>query len=977
MSTLRTTSSIALSVALGLSVAVSAAGCVANVGGPPGGDDSGDDDGTQPPPPPPPEPPPPAPAIYKRGSLQPVFQLTPRGEYGRFVEGGVTMADADFISTAGNFVTTAQKMDEIGAQLGRERGVASVNVMPRAEDRQRAQQIPFRGNPSDVDIIRVDGRRKAYLPLGGDLMTPGNEIASVDLDSGVVTRIKVGVRPQRIAIHPAGLVFVCNQYSNYISIIDPRTDTPLRNAQGNPIEVATEYYCSDLAFVPRSVAAQDVDEQDLYVGNGWRGSVLKYGLTVTRDGLSDDPVDVRVTNPAAPNPANQPAVEITGVGANPYRLSVGQNQRQLYVANNRGGELALIDLGSNAVRRIAVNAPVPDIIQVNDIVIVPTTAIDRGLPDGDDQQPTQITAAPVRLTGMDGQQHVAHPGALFDNTKAYNFEDVKNGMLTIDAQLPQGGTQTYFTDDVSPEPGFVAGQKILQGALPQAVVVNAARTRAYVAMSGSDSVQEFSVRAGALRLADGPTPLFRTAERPFALALDEAEGELLVANWGGETLEVFDTGNAQRLRRIDLGYATADYPATNIERGEFFFYNTAWSNNGRKSCATCHFDELLLDGIGYANGATAPTAYHKVPANFNLLTTDSYFWNGSFSNGTYTSLAADAQTRTNCELILFGLTEGIASDPNQRVGDPANRVRNGNDAQCRPDADGPTILPDNFQQIANVIAQQKLVRDQVVRQATGRGFAEVSRVVDFYSVSEMRLPPNPLTRLAAANELDAGTMAKINHGQQLFTSSGCANCHQPNNARAPFTDGLEHGAGSDWRQKFVDTYLADPRIVNEIGGIPQVMLEAISGATPDREINVHLDPIDFFTPFCFDVQNCLTFEDPLAVRGNNAAESDRLDALVTINLANADRGFVPGNLRGSPATNTPSLRGIWFQTNYLRHGHAHTLREAILAPGHPALTGGEKGFAVDALGNIDVHGATSTLSATDVDDLYLYLQTIE
>ena len=55
-------------------------------------------------------------------------------------------------------------------------------------------------------------------------------------------------------------------------------------------------------------------------------------------------------------------------------------------------------------------------------------------------------------------------------------------------------------------------------------------------------------------------------------------------------LEVFDATTATRKRRIDLGYATADYPATNIEKGEYFFYNTAWSNNGRKSCATCHFD---------------------------------------------------------------------------------------------------------------------------------------------------------------------------------------------------------------------------------------------------------------------------------------------------------------------------------------------------------------------------------------------------
>ena len=971
----RSSQSTAFAIALSLVLAAASSACVAGLGGPPpAGDDGGDDDA--PPPPPPPEPPPPAPAVYKRGSLQPVVQYTPRAEYGRFTEQGVTMADADFVSTANNFVTAAQKLDEIGAQIGRERSLPALNLLARAEDRQRAQQIPFRGNPSDVDVVRVDGRRKAYVPLGGDLMTPGNEVASIDLGSGAVTRIKVGVRPQRTVVHPAGLILVCNQYSNYISVIDPRTDQPLRNAAG-PIEIKTEFYCTDLVLVPRSIAAPDDDEQDLYVANGWRASVLKYGLTVVRDGLSDDPVDVRVTEPAAPATPNQPAAEIAGVGANPYRLSLSQDRRALYVANNRGGELARIDLATRAVRRTVINAPVPDVVQANDVLIVPTTTIDRGLPDGDDQTPTQISAAAVRVTGLDGEQHVAHPGALFDNTKAYNFEDLRNGMLTVDAQLNPGGQQVYFTDDVSPEPNFADAQKILEGALPQAVVVNAARTRAFVAMSGTDTVQELSIQAGAFRLRDAPSALIRTAERPFALALDEQADELLVVSWGGEVLEVFDPGNGARLRRVDLGYATADYPATNMERGEYLFYNAAWSNNGRKSCATCHFDELLLDGVGYANGATAPTAYHKVPANFNLMTTDSYFWNGSFANGTYASLAADAQSRTNCELILFGLVEGIASDPDQRVGDPANRVRSAEDAQCRPDSDGPGVLPDNFDEIAQVIAAQKLVRDQVVRAATGRSFTDVARLVDFYSVSEMRLPPNPLTYLAARNELDGATAAKLERGEALFTASGCANCHDPGNQRHPYSDGLEHGAGVEWSSKFVDTYITDERIVDSIGAIPQVMLEAISGSTADREINVHLDPIDYFAPFCFDVTSCLVFEDPLAVRGNDAAETERLDALVQINLANADRGFVPGNVRGQPSSNTPSLRGIWFQSNFLRHGHAHTLKETVLAPGHPALGDNERGYAIDALGNIDVHGTTSSLSAEDIDALYLFITAIE
>src|SRR5258705_321535 len=112
----------------------------------------------------------------------------------------------------------------------------SLCALPRARRRRhrRASGVHHRPRRS----AQAAGRRKAYLPLGGDLMTPGNEVASVDLDSGAVTRIKVGVRPQRIAIHPAGLVFVCNQFSNYITVIDPRTDQVLRNAQG-PVEIET------------------------------------------------------------------------------------------------------------------------------------------------------------------------------------------------------------------------------------------------------------------------------------------------------------------------------------------------------------------------------------------------------------------------------------------------------------------------------------------------------------------------------------------------------------------------------------------------------------------------------------------------------------------------------------------------------------------------------------------------------------------
>jgi hypothetical protein len=924
----------------------------------------------------------PTPAVYKRGSLSPIFQLTPTTEEPRFVDGGVAMRDTDFISTANNFVSATQKMDEVGAQVGREQGGAAINIVSQA-DRLRAQQIPFRGNPSDVKIFSANGVRKAYVPLGGDLMTPGNEVASVDLASQVVTRIKVGIHPQRVAVHPDGLIFVCNQFSNYISVIDPRTDTILQNAKG-PVEIKTEFYCDDLVFVPRSVAAPNPDEQDLYVANGWRASVLKYGLTVVRDNLSNLPVDVQVTNPAKPVPDSQPAAEIVGVGTNPYRLTVGQDLRSMFVANNRGGEVARIDLVGNSVTRVAINGPVPDVAQANDILLLPTTTIDRGLPDRAGQTPQQVAASPVRVAGIDGAQHVAHPGAQFDGTKAYNFEDLRNGLLTVDSRLANNSL-VFFTDNNSPEKNFAGQQKILKGALVQSIVLNRARTQAFLALSGSDMVQKVSIAGGgAFRIADANAPVFHTAQRPFAMALDETANELLVSDWGGEVLEVFDATTANRKARIDLGYATLPYPGTNIERGEFLFYNTAWSNNGRKSCASCHFDELLVDGVGYANGATAPTAYHKVSSNFNLQTTDSYFWNGSFSSGTYASLAADFQTRGNCELIEFGFTEGIDSDPAQRVGDPANKVVTAQDTQCRPVTRVGAVLPDNFAQIGAIIAQAHTVRDQVVKNATtalaagGLDFATVTRFTDFYSVSEIRLPPNPLTYLAKNKQLDTATAAKVTQGATVFMTAGCGNCHNPNNFRAPYTDDLNHGSGNNWAADFVNRYGTDPRLIALLpNGVPNAMTDAIRSSTPDREINIHLDPIDFFIPGCFDVNTCLVFEDPALATPGSQAETDRLSAIIKVNLANVDRGFVPGNVRGQPQVNTPSLRGIWFQNNFLRHGLARSLKEAILAPGHPLLGPGETGFAIDALGHKDVHGTTSTMSAADFDALNLFVQSIE
>jgi cytochrome c peroxidase len=463
-------------------------------------------------------------------------------------------------------------------------------------------------------------------------------------------------------------------------------------------------------------------------------------------------------------------------------------------------------------------------------------------------------------------------------------------------------------------------------------------------------------------------------------SLDEANNRMFVADWGSDVIEQIDLGSGRSVAQADPGFASPQYPATTIEKGELFFYNADWSNNGRKSCTTCHFDELDTDGVGFSNGATAPTAYHQVKPNHNLTTTSAYFWNGSFADGNYTSVAFAAQTRTNCENVELGLIEGPGSDPTTRVGDPNNAFTNGHDSQCRPIDGGPGQLA-NAAQIAKNVAAEKAIADQRILAVTGVGREELSREIDSYSVAGIKLMPNPLRQIydatkAGTIKLDPATVADIAHGKGVFSTAGCGTCHTPDDTRHPFTDGLNHGSGADWPARFISTYQADPRVLAIIPAFPQTMLDALSPSRSDHEVNMWNNPLDFFVPFCFDVSNCLQFDDPLQVRGGTD-ESRRLDLLMTVNLADPDRGFFPGDPVGQAIVNTPSLRGVWTQANLLHHGLAHTIREAILAPGHPLLQPGETGFAVDALGNFGVHGATQALTADDLRGLVRFVESIE
>ncbi|MGO9712076.1 MAG: hypothetical protein ACLQBL_24655 [Polyangiaceae bacterium] len=943
--------------------------------------------------------PPPTTATYVRGSLNPVFGLIPRSEYGNNappVQGQfVALQDSDLETTQ---VTTSalQKEGDVGSLITSDNGLTTpLTIISSPDDQQRAALMPFRGKPSDVEFVTLNGSTQLFVPLGGDVMTVGDEVSILTVANGAITptqRITVGERPQRLAVHPAGLVFVCNQYSNYISIIDPRTDQLLLNGS-KAVEIPTEYMCSDLAFVP--APDNNPDHQYLYVANRWRHSVLKYEAYVVRD-ASNNPINVVQPDNVNPSPANKPITEILGVGANPWRLNLSDQQNALFVANNKGGEVARIELGSDTVSAlIAINAPSADVVNISNLLLVPTTMPARGLVSNLIQQvPAQLAGSPVTVTGLDGQPHVANPGAIFDNTESYNFEDVRSGLQQLDFLLNTSSPNDfYYTDNISSEPNFSATQKVLLGSQGTAIARNTAGTTVWMADSGSDLIEELSVNIGVTPNAVTSTGrTFKTQHRPFAITFDPAigsQGTLFVADWGSELVEQVDIASGNSIAQADTGYASPTYPATNVESGEFNFYNAAWSNTGRKACSSCHFDELDTDGVGYSQGAIAPTTLAEVKPNHNLGTTGSYFWNGSFNNGNYTSLAFAFQTRDNCQIVEFGFTEGAGSDPATRVGDPNNLfggVQAGqDDTQCRP-IDGTAGSAANAAQITAVDqAEQKFAQAQI-QAITGFQFENLARVIDAYSVVALRLPPNPLHQeylagqvTGAPQQLDSQTASDIAAGAALFNgSAGCATCHIPTDPVHPFTDDLNHGSGVSWIQNFVNTYQDNPIVTAALpGGFPETMLQAIpTSVTDDHEVNTWTR-LDYFIFACFSLNNCIEFDDPLAVIGDTTEENRRLNLLLSINLEDVDRQFIPGDVVGQASVNTPSLRGVWQEFNLLHNGFGHSIREAILAPGHPALQPGETGYAIDQFGKEDVHGVTTTLTAAQVQSLVTYVLNIE
>ena len=141
--------------------------------------------------------------------------------------------------------------------------LAVSNIDPAAEP-QPARSRPYR-------VATTHDGRKAYVSLAGNEISPGDEIAVIDVAARAERgRIRVGSQPYGLAVHPSGRwVVVTNRFSNFLSVIDVDTDQVVSR-------IPIEFYSEDLVF--------DRDGRTAYVSNFFLNQVLIVDLS-TDDGV--------------------------------------------------------------------------------------------------------------------------------------------------------------------------------------------------------------------------------------------------------------------------------------------------------------------------------------------------------------------------------------------------------------------------------------------------------------------------------------------------------------------------------------------------------------------------------------------------------------------------------------------------------------------------------------------------------------------
>ncbi|MFU8803140.1 MAG: hypothetical protein ACNA8W_04945 [Bradymonadaceae bacterium] len=449
------------------------------------------------------------------------------------------------------------------------------HINPFGPDDSRYQEQPSRVKPRAMALSR-DGT-ELFVALPGTVDHPVHEVVVVDPGRReIVHRYGVGRSPASLAIHPDGRhLVVANRLSNYLSVIDLKTQTVSR--------APVDFYTEGLLFDSRG--------ERLYLSNRWRNAVQV--LQVRREGAT-------LGLSAAPG---LPGPEGIAVGANPGPLALSADENRLFVASPAALTISVIDtmtmreidvgdaahstdLGTpDGLRRLWVGAPPLDLLLTEDKLIVAT------LSSSTHHTPGSMDDMHFYTPPSDGSAHEGFP-ALENELAIFRLHDLSGlerytSLASCCPDIRDVPPDDFLLGHLVPDESL----RIVAGALPTALAIweDEAGRELYVAYGGSNAVQRFNIEAGGA-LTGGP--VVTVGLDPRGLVVNEERQELYVSNRLGESLTVIDLERFEAVAEVWLGPTDAPpFPATDAELGELIFFSgAAFSVDGGQTCNHCHLD---------------------------------------------------------------------------------------------------------------------------------------------------------------------------------------------------------------------------------------------------------------------------------------------------------------------------------------------------------------------------------------------------
>lgn len=780
---------------------------------------------------------------------------------------------------------------------------------------------PHRDRPRAAVLSR-DGAT-LYVVLTGQEDLPSHQVAVVDVASRAVRhRIDVGRAPIALALHPAGrYLAVANLLSNWVSVIDTITDRVV-------LEHPAPWYTTGIGFAP--------DGRHAYLANRWKDAVVTWDLAVAADGRFEITGDDYTA--LAPWQAMG-----TPVATNPDQVVVGADGR-VWVGSIAGQAVDVLGADGAHQARIAVRSPIGGMLLAGRWLVVSHIGRGAGFLDHEGVDGDQ-DGRPGDGTGNVMFQDLQNELEVFDTTTLTAVAEVTTDTLCckdyrdVDPDDPTRGLRIPPPETWQPERVASLPPRstwIVAGALPTRMAALGppalGRQRFAVVMAASDQVQRFDLdlATGGLAAPDGAR-LYATGHAPVdVVAASDGATALVVARLG-EDVTVIATDaapdDAAARVRIVVGDVTGgEYPATDVELGELFNNVTApLTVDGDVSCVHCHRDGGNLDRVvAMPLQANRIWGSRLIQAYRGAYDTRPWFLEAAMDEKNFFPVLNEFDRKENfCCEELDPLIWTAYPSVNACLAAP-DRPGCHHVLSCPTDpppecATRPYGSPHLTRNAALLAGAQRL---------TGRTTSFGDSLVLAGTTAPIALDFDGVTRaiglfLLAAPRLPpnpnrALDLAAARRGAELYQRAevGCATCHP----------------------------------------LP-VTATAVEPAFSPAGIAVRLPPV--ITPTLApdgSVADLVTqgFRDTFSVGGLGPTEQ-------------GPEGIHLG---------VTQLRGIWDRApRFFHDGRAHSLRAALLTPGHPALPAGEVGCN-ERGGVLDTHGGTSQLDADQLDDLIAFLLTL-